>query len=145
MGPKIDPRWPQYRSKTIFDSIFFRLRFCLRSGSVLGVFLIAFWAPKSTQVDPWGPKMPQVPPKTHPRPPKTSQRCPKTPQERSKMPARCSQTTPNCAKMPPRPPFSPCLSFYVLHFVFSLSLSRSCSFVSLLSFLSSLLFTPSST
>ena len=43
--PKIDPRSTQDGSKTIFKSIFFRLRFCLRFWSVLGPIFASSWPP----------------------------------------------------------------------------------------------------
>ena len=105
---------------------------------------------KTTQVDPWDPKMPQEPPKTPPRPPKTTkdplkmpQDAPKTVEDAGKMPPN----DPKSSQDAPKTPFLP-LSFFpfVLSFfrflalalALAFSLSFSLSVVSLLFALCSL-------
>ena len=81
--PKIDPRSPQDRSKTLFKSCCFSTSFCLRFlmrfglhvGCLLGVILeprvgatTGLGDPKTTQGDPRGHKSLKIPPKTSPEP-----------------------------------------------------------------------------
>ena len=81
MDPKIDPRWPQDRSKTIFKSLFFHLRFRLRICSVLGAILGAilgpFWPSRSSKSpDPvapcWALREDPKTPQSDRRPPNTT-------------------------------------------------------------------------
>jgi hypothetical protein len=122
-GTQDDPGSTQDGSKTIFETFFFHLRFCLRFWSLLGRILAPSWAPfglqklsqvgcapgpvesKTTHGDQDGPrpiqdgpKTPQVPPKSRPRPPKTSKRPPQTPQNEQKSIQDTPKTTKNRPK-----------------------------------------------
>ena len=128
MGPKIDPRWPRDRSKTIFKSFFFRLRFCLRFWSLLGRILAPSWAPfglqklsqvgclpgpvesKTTLDDQDGPRpiqdglqTPQDPPRPLQEPPKTPQDPKKIPPDPPKRPKIDPRHPPNDQKIDTRP------------------------------------------
>ena len=89
MGPKIGPRWPQDRFKTILKGVFFRLRFCLRFlvglGSHFGSILALFWSPRP----------PACPTLTAPKRPKATQGDPRAP----KMRPRPSQDRPKIKKI----------------------------------------------
>ena len=174
----VDPRWvprstrdgPKTAPRRSSTASFFVLVFVFD----VGAFWVPYWSHfrlqnrakfrastglvelKKTKVDPWAPKMPQEPPKRHPRPPKIAKDLPRPPENGP----RCSQDAPKRPQIVPRcpqDPLSPAVCLVLLRFLsfslFSLSLSLLLfclpslfSLFSLLSLLfSSLLFTPSST
>ena len=121
-GTQDDPGSTQDGSKTIFETFFFHLRFCLRFWSLLGRILAPSWAPfglqklsqvgclagpvdsKTTYDDQDGPRPIQDGPKTVQDPSKSRPRPPKTPPRAPKIPLRPPKTTKNRPKTPPKRP-----------------------------------------
>jgi hypothetical protein len=104
MGPKIGPRWPQDRFKTILKGVCFRLRFCLRFWSVLSSILAYFGSHLGSILVPfWNISLPTRPSLLGPKRllrPKGAQDVPKTAQDAPKTIQEAAQTL---QEVPPNP------------------------------------------